>query len=393
MEHRNLPFMKLGIALFSAGALLTGCATAGDGSAPDRLGPGDGSGGAPPSFQQPEDDWPFDDEQCGAADYGKEIAGSMLVVLDRSGSMAYRWLETRTAVLTMMHDAKPELQVGLLPFPNLGCDYNSLMGCAEDPSAPGCGSTLAEGCCTDIAATPPVPLAPAPVAFDTAQTWFQGQLVDGFTPTRAALERAYEYMASQPSEGQRYVVLFTDGFPTLHNAEDLGVDAFDSCGEEQDILSLVEAANQGPNSVKTFAIGAPGSELASDLLGEVAKLGGTARSSDCSAFSGECHYQLLSGDFENQLGEVLDTIAGLVGDCTFEVPNGNDQANPEAVNVGIETKDGIEPVYRDPNHNDGWDFSNAEKSQVSLYGASCDLYNSAAANRALIVLGCDALVK
>jgi hypothetical protein len=256
----------------------------------------------------------------------------------------------------------------------------------------GCSATLADGCCGDVAATPPVPLAPAPVAFDTAMEWFQGAPVDGFTPTRAALDRAYAYMASQPSEGQRYVVLFTDGEPTLHGDE-IGVEAFQSCGEENDILSAVESANQGESSVKTFAIGAPGSELAADLLGEIAKRGGTARSPSCNALAGECHYQLLAGDYENQLGEVLDTIAGLVGDCTFEVPNGNDQANPDAVNVGIETKDGIEVVYRDPNHNDGWDFVSAEKDQVQLWGAACDLYNSAAQNRALIVLGCDALVK
>lgn len=380
-------FVKLSITL--AAVAVTACAQGGGtGVDADVF---EGTGGFD-GVETPQTGWPFDLEQCGAAVTGKRVAGSMLVVLDRSGSMAYRWLETRGAVVQMMGNANPELELGLLPFPALGCDYEPLTSCLDDPDGAGCAQTLASGCCTDVAATPPVPLAPALAARDAAWAWFQGEPVDGYTPTLAALTSAYDYMKAQDVEGQRYVVLFTDGFPTVHG-NDFGVEAFEACGEEGDIIEAVTEAAAGETSIKTFAIGAPGSEIATDLLGEIAIQGGTARTSPCDTSLGECHYTIAEDDFGAKLQGVLDTIAGLVGDCTFDIPEGNEDADPSLVNVGIDEPAGITPVYRDASHASGWDFADAARTQIQLYGEACSLYNARPSNEVVIVLGCEALVK
>lgn len=382
-------FLKLSIAIAAVG-LSTACARGGGSGVPDATAD-DGAGGFQ-GIETPQNDWPFDAEQCGIAAYGKRVAGSMLVVLDRSGSMAYQWLDTRTAVVQMMSNANPELMVGLLPFPALGCDYDPLASCLNHPDEAGCAQTLAHGCCGDVGAEPVVPLAPALAARDAAWEWFQGQPVDGFTPTLSALTNAYAYMKTQPSDGQRYVVLFTDGAPTLQGT-DFGPEAFESCGQESDILDAVTEAASGPNPIKTFAIGAAGSWPAADLLSEIAVRGGTPRTSPCDAAFGECHYVIGDEDFGDELESVLDRIAGLVGDCTFDIPEGNDEAKKDAVNVGIETSSGLIPVYRDAGRFDGWDFADAERSQIQLYGPACELYNEAPANEVVVVLGCETLVK
>lgn len=387
MTTSKRTLLKLSIAIAAVGCT-TACAKGG-GSAPDIV---DGTGGGFVGEETPQNEWPFDLEQCGVAEYGKRVAGSMLVVLDRSGSMQFRWLETRGAVVQMMSNANPELSVGLLPYPALTCDYEPLTACLADPDGAGCGQTLATGCCGDVASTPPVPLAPALAARDAAWAWFQGQEVDGFTPTLSALQNAYAYMKNQDVDGQRYVVLFTDGVPTVHGT-DFGPEAFDACGAEGDILEAVSEAASGPTPVKTFAIGAPGSEGATDLLGQIATIGGTARTSPCDAAQGECHYTIDQDDFGAKLQGVLDTIAGLVGDCTFDMPEGNEDADPNLVNVGIENQDGINPVYRDPAHLDGWDFADAAQTQIQLYGEACSAYNARPANEVVIVLGCEALVR
>ncbi len=380
--------VKLSISMALAGLSL-GCAQGG-GSAPDPAA-SDGVGGFD-GGEVPQNEWPFDVEQCGAAEYGKQVAASMLVVLDRSGSMAYRWLDTSVALVQMMGEANPALQVGLLPFPALGCDYDGLVSCLGEPTASGCDATLADGCCTDVATDPVVPLSPAQEARDAAFAWLNGQPVDGFTPTLSALKSAYAYMQSQPSEGQRYVVLFTDGAPTLHGT-DFGPEAFDACGEEDDLLSAVAAAAEGPTSVKTFAIGSAESWPAAALLSEIALLGGTARTSPCDPAFAECHYIVGSEDFGDELQQVLDRIAGLVGDCTFDIPEGNEQASAGAINVGVKTASRLVPVYRDAARHDGWDFADADQSRVQLYGAACDLYNASPENEVVVVLGCETLVK
>jgi hypothetical protein len=358
---------------------------------------GDGSGDVSPPIPDDELDdapsSPFDAASCGSATYGKRAAGSLLMVVDRSGSMAPRWLGTRAAVLGMLKGADPELAVGMSVFPALGCDVAPLATCLEDPTGAGCSSVLSNGCCGDVSPGPEVPMAGAGQVIGAVRDWFDANRhPDGFTPTLAALSSAYAYLHSIPSEGQRYVALVTDGAPTLHGDE-YGVEAFDECGNQGQLLDEVSAAASAENAVKTFVIGAPGSEIASELLGEMAVRGGTARSSPCSAAAGECHYTIGNDNFDDELGRVLDTIAGLVGECTFEIPLGSQEADRDAVNVAIETADGLVPIYRDHARQDGWDYGDAMGESLQLYGPACDLYNSRAQNEVLIVLGCETVLK
>ena len=95
-------------------------------------------------------------------------------------------------------------------------------------------------------------------------------------------------------------------------------------------------------NIRTFVIGAPGSETARALLSELAYLGGTATTADCAYGGGDpavgdCHFDLTSSgggadagadggagtDFAAALADALKAIAAqAVVTCQYDVPTG-----------------------------------------------------------------------
>ena len=89
-----------------------------------------------------------------------------------------------------------------------------------------------------------------------------------------------------------------------------------AAGSCTNFLVQKEAPLAAQANIKTFVIGAPGSEPARGYLSELAYVGGTARSSTCThdpaGTTGDCHFDMTTGDFATSFGMALSQILAAV---------------------------------------------------------------------------------
>ena len=340
--------------------------------------------------------------QCGKSTVGNEIPGAMLLLLDKSGSMAdppsgnngpSKWDATVAAVKHMLEVASPSLQVGLLPFPAGKFNSQGASLCFLNPAAPGCAALLADMGCKDIDTQPVVNIQALTENAPAIASWLNQNDPDGGTPTLHALKNAYAIVKAFQTPGQRFVLLITDGVPNTAEPAFLALPAMQTdCGDLAAIENEAAVAANGSPSVKTFVIGSPGSEEASESLSKLALNGQTPKAPGCSANAGDCHYQIGTANFEKELAEVLGAIAGSVADCVFEVPEGED-VDPNLVNVTVDTPMGPNEVLKDSSHVDGWDYTDASQSKIQLFGPACEVYKAAKGTTITIILGCQSKLK
>ncbi len=343
-------------------------------------------------------------DSCASSTFAaNQVPASILIVLDKSGSMAGgngqpdKWGPTVSAVKTMMSGASPSLGMGLLPFPEGKFDDSGLLSCGFDPSSPMCAAIYADGGCEDVAKDPVVAVAPIKDTQPQIAAWLDGNGPGGGTPTLYALRNAYAYMQVADVAGERFVLLMTDGEPNVHTpAMSFGGFTIPESNIKCEDLPAIEAeagkAAAGTPKVRTFVIGSPGSEGASEFLSQVAINGETRKSPNCSAAAGDCHYQIGKGNFEQDLKAALDEITGKVSDCVFEIPDGKD-ADPDFVNVGLDANGMKSQLYKDPSHMDGWDYTDDTHTKVQLFGPACDKFKSEGDVQVSIILGCKTEVK
>ena len=140
----------------------------------------------------------------------------------------------------------------------------------------------------------------------------------GGTPIVAAAVLAYKHVYQPSFTGEGHVILLTDGADSCKAAYDVSV------GPGDHIAGLidVEAPKALRLGIKTWVIGAPGSEPARQMLSNLARAGGTARK-DCdpgspdNPESGNCHYDMTEGDFQLALRNALEQIVTVV---TCQIP-------------------------------------------------------------------------
>ena len=138
----------------------------------------------------------------------------------------------------------------------------------------------------------------------------------------------------------RYVVLLTDGVPTVNSdGATLGGGPQNTITEQEYAhLIATVGADTASSGIKTFVVGVPGSEdpqgAAYDpmyLLSLVAEAGGTAVNG-CTPSPGTstgntvdprgtyCHYDLTQGDFATRLQNAVKEIAGTSVSCEYGIP-------------------------------------------------------------------------
>lgn len=318
---------------------------------------------------------------------GQRVPANLLIILDRSGSMqdGGKWSAAVGALNTMVDTAAPDLKVGLLrypentPNPNM-CnpfDICTFLPCQLDHE------------CTDIAKQPNVPVGPLSQTRDQIKNIVSITDPNGGTPTRWALKRGWEYMKNLGGEGDKFVLLVTDGEPTTASAP-IGCSpaAGLECGQLSDIAKETTDARTGTPSVRSFVIGAPGTESSQEVLSGIAQNGGTCRPGGSPA-NLTCHYQIGSANFEKDLADTLKAITGSVSNCTYNVPTPeNEMVDPDKVNVIITTSDGEQTIGKDSTHQNGWDYTDDSKSKIQIYGAPCDAINQGPSASVKIALGC-----
>jgi hypothetical protein len=221
----------------------------------------------------------------------------------------------------------------------------------------------------------------------------------GGTPIIGATVLAYQHLHEEAqAPGNRFVVLVTDGKDSClgDGPVDYGV-PFDP---EQQLLG-VEMPKAKSVNIRTFVIGAPGSEGARSLLSRIAWEGNTARSETCNHSVsapnvGDCHFDMTtSADFAAEFADALNDITGRAAlTCEYAMPTG-DEVDPEKVNVSYFRGGTTEvELFRDDTKAcdagaQGWQYVGADTTRIILCGDICNEIRSGAEGRVDIVLGCE----
>ncbi len=315
------------------------------------------------------------DSVCAQKTFGGERnAGSLLLLVDISGSMAVdeKWTHTQAALSTMIQEAPAALEAGIAFFPK--------------PGTKGC---------TGVMEQPGVPVAPLSSTRSKLLSALGLQKPDGGTPTYQALLAAYKAVREHETDGKRYVLLITDGDPDARTNE--APAAFTpECGWWQDMWAAAKKERLGSPSVGTYVVGSPG-VTKFDFLSRLAVEGGTRRTPTCiedasCGLAGDCcHHQIGALDFEKELREVLVEISGQIAGCTFSLPAG-DEVDPDKLNVIVRSGGKEDTLGRDASHGKGWDYTDGSHSAVELYGEDCERVKQDPVAEVVILLGCPTVI-
>jgi hypothetical protein len=371
------------------GASGTGDGDSGNGGDGDSSGSGDGDGIG---------------KACASSDQDARLTqANLLFVVDRSGSMncnapqytsdacdqpekqrpgkPSKWEETQAAISGALDSlvGAENVNVGLTVFPKPDPVEQCLVSTAPDVEI----KRLTNNHKNDI------------------DDFLGAVAPQGETPIAGASLTSYNYLSDAlvngDLEGNTFVVLFTDGEETC-DVDDMGAPTEVSTNFVDEKVSDATLFN-----IRTFVIGAPGSEGARSPLSEIAFQGLTAASDDCShgannVTRGDCHFDMTeSTDFVGDLSSALSEITNDKAlSCVYDVPS-QGSVDLSKVNVSY-TPDGGEPVdiLRDDSADcddgaNGWQYS-ADFTKINLCGDACDDVKERDGGLVSIVLGCPTLV-
>ena len=223
----------------------------------------------------------------------------------------------------------------------------------------------------------------------------------GGTPLVGATILAYRHLHELALRGltigSDVVVLLTDG----EQSELCG--SPDRCTSADSCVALllddaVPASARPGADIRTFVIGAPGSEMARPTLSQLAVEGQTARAG-CKPSAHNCHLDMTqSADFSAALGDALSAIRGASARCDLPLPavdavGGLDLSR---LNVVLSSDNGTATVLpRDERMAcdagaNGWQYD-ARRGVLALCGDSCQRVRDEPSTLIDVVLGCPVL--
>ncbi len=360
-----------------------GAADGGGGTGGFQVGDGGGNGGT---------GGVAGDAGCAKVTLNRQLVpANVLFVVDRSGSMNCNLpADGQTTADCDTHPAKkdaskpskweltkPALETAMTTLAQGG---NVSVGVSMFPN---------EGSNCTPPATPNVTVKPLDATWAASVNAFLETVQPGGqTPLVGATIYGYNYMHSNSFNGNKFLVVLTDGFETCAPTQVQGFVDSDptACAASSAACPVLHAAQVG---IRTFVIGVPGSEDGRAVLSEMASVGGTPRDPNCSHMTnppqsptagsdvGDCHYDMTDPnvDFAQALSDALAKISGTVLSCEIDTPKaqagGAVDLNKVSVNVGgsaVKSTGGSGTC--DPNAS-GWQY-NADKSKILLCGQACD---------------------
>lgn len=212
---------------------------------------------------------------------------------------------------------------------------------------------------------------------------------EGETPVAGATILSYAHLAdrlrSRTLFGNSFVVLLTDG-------EETCAPSVLERWVEQDI------PNARGFDIRTFVIGAPGSEAARPLLSSVAWEGGTASSESCNhgpgGVDGDCHFDMTASiDLESELRAALESITRIDAlTCEIDRPENPTGGGVDRNRVNVSfTPTGGEPeeIGNDTAtcaEANGWQYS-TDDTKILICGEACRRVQDTAGELE-VVFGC-----
>jgi hypothetical protein len=302
------------------------------------------------------------DANCGArSKTAMKVAPDILIVLDRSGSMnddinnqmcrpdggfggtqgcgaQSKWALMIPAITQVVTETDVDVNWGLKWFPDNGtgagtCSVNTS---AAVPVGPGNGAAITAAI---MGATGPT----------------GGVVGYNGTPTRSAAEGATTYMSTLTDMSPKFILLATDGLPTC--AGDGGAAADDSAAA----VTAVGAARTAGFPTFVVGIATGGSGPADATLSSMATAGGLPR------MATPAYYPVTNA---TDLAAAIKTLIGAAGTCTFQIgPNPTDDGTTSLDRINV-FGDG-EEITRDPNHANGYDYTDDTKTSIEVHGPLC----------------------
>jgi hypothetical protein len=355
-------------------------------------------------------------DSCGSSNYKSTLLpANILFLVDRSGSMKCN-LDSASAADCEAHPATKDPaqptrwsvitsslssaldQIAAVPNTSVGLTFFS----NDDV----CGVTSKPN--VDIA--PLVAGGPQIIALKNALT--NGNPKGG-TPIIGGMILAFKHLHEQAqAPGNRFVVLVTDGADScIATSMDGGTTHANYAtqgitGDVVDRLLNTELPKAATVNIRTFVIGAPGSEPARGLLSKIAFAGNTSKNASCDhvsaapAADSECHFDMTrSGDFATDLTAALQKITGQAVTCDFDVPTATDgkTVDTKMLNVdyfkagGTTDADKTELVRDDTctSAEPGWRFiDGSNETKIRICKSVCDTVQADPKANVVVSLSC-----
>lgn len=336
-----------------------------------------------------------------AADYSHI---NMLIVLDKSGSMTAiptgdtksKWVGATEALQQALNPNETLVSYGFMLYP-----YASPVAATSCEISPGeAAVNIQVGTASDT-----VPKI-AQLMKDTTP--------GGGTPTAAALQSAFDYYtkgAGMALDGQKYVLLVTDGGPncnvnltcqadactsnldksgncgtTIANCCDPankvagGVDPQSLCLDDQGVRTQLDALRS--QGIKTFVIGIPGTEAYASFLDTFADAGGVPVVP--TAEKPHRYYEVKN---QAELLTAFKTITtSLVRDCNVQLAE--KPLDLSKINVAIDCAELPQKTGDAVN----WEYIPATQT-IEIKGTKCEVIKSVGAKRIDVVNGCPTIVQ
>jgi len=317
---------------------------------------------------------PTEDANCGLQNYALDRRPAVVILLqDRSTSMRNTLSSGLTRWATLVEAVKPVLQQT-----QAGISW----GFKFFPDSKICGVNA--GVNIEPALNNAAPITTRLDSIQVVQNSADNNgLWDG-TPVAPALRQTAQYLASLPTDKQKYILLATDGQPTCAGGDPLlGGGDPDTDDRPSGPAAVAEVAAMG---IKVPVVGIAFSKTWDPAklkdneitLNDMAKAGGMPRPTDPAYYGASSSAELAAA---------FAQITGILISCTFDL-KGMKPPSPDDVAVKI---DGVK-VPRDKVHNEGWDYD-ADMSNVVVYGQACEqLKGVGATNNVQIIFGCPGII-
>jgi hypothetical protein len=349
-------------------------------------------------------------EACATAAYESTLLpSSILFLVDRSGSMNCNLPPITTsaaceATATRADTSQPSKWTVITSTLSAALDElatvpNTSVGLAFFSTNDECGSTAAPSVGVSPLAAPQVSALKGALA---------GATPAGGTPIIGSMILGFQHLhQTLQAPGNRFIVLVTDG-------ADSCADQYAAAGVTGDVqarLLDVELPKAISVNIRSFVIGAPGSEAARGLLSKIAFAGGTPSGEACDHTSADpapgagCHLDMTqSTDLASDLATALRGITGQAAmTCEFAVPQGEagQALDPTAINVdyfvagnnadpSAKVELGLVPdnAAPCPGGVNGWQY-NDDRTKIRLCSEVCDRVLSDLSAQIVVSVGCE----